>query len=605
MKNYERFRWFLAITTILSACVLEVSRGGFDFRIVAGLALIYGASVFLRDHFYSSETTFFDYDHREIARPNEDLIVFGSRIQNLASQSREREVLLDLAQTAQSRWKVYLAWFVMAGIAVWLHMRTHGVIFSETLGSVLIVSGIFFSPFLGQLLLPAYLALGLTGFALYRDREIMTVAMAALFFVSFLLTLIVYREIDADRANPKRVTSWQRPVKSAFLWAALFLAAFWVFDKLVPEPQAASGAMAVERPKLSRELANQMLKLQDRMSPGAPGAGDFKPPSGSGDLSKPNGTEAANPAEEPKSKSDPLDELPSRNQAGPQKSESGDPPKTPANGAQTTNPADESSPTGKSRESSDQENKIDEGDAKDRGEPSLAKTPGAQSPGNQAPGTAAPGSTSPGEGPPGQGRPSGSPSGAESPTAKASSQETNQKTNQKTNSENRTPPKDRESRLKELEKKIELPMEITKGVLVIVGLVVALLMLAKYFSSGKEDPEKEIKVQQISKKQRERLQTILQQIHAKGLSAHDEVIETYNALMAVFQAGEHRREEWLPPEEFSNQIARALPSLRKPFDEITGRFSRTLYGKKSVSESELMAYRENVMRILKFFQVAV
>ena len=120
MTNYARFRWLLVATTALSAPVMEFSRGASDLRVVFGLALIYGASIFLRDHLYNEELTFFDYDHRELARPREDLIVFGNRIQNLSSQSRERQILIGLSQTHAARLKIYLAWIVLAALSVWL-----------------------------------------------------------------------------------------------------------------------------------------------------------------------------------------------------------------------------------------------------------------------------------------------------------------------------------------------------------------------------------------------------------------------------------------------------------------------------------------------------
>ncbi len=622
MKNYDRFRWLLAGTTALSACVLEVSRGVFDSRVVLGLTFIYGVSIFLRDHLYLDELTFFDYDHRELARPKEDLIVFGNRIQNLSSQSRERQVLMGLSQTHGARIKVYLAWIAMAGIAVWLHHRTHGVIFSETLGSVLMVSGIFFSPFLGQMLLPAYLSLGLVGFALFQNRAPLTVMAAGAYLIAFFLTLILFREIDADRANPKRVTTWPRPVRSAVLWSALFLVAFWFFDLLIPEPQAQE-SVEVERPKMSRELAEQVMKWQDRVSQdqvskespkqdlpssgvaskdspsetpsttaqkspsedlapesGRPsdgpmkipeGFGDKKFPSGRGDLPQSNGPMAA----EPQPNGTPLSELPDRK--GPtqdfaktQNPSQGPSDETVPKASATTSPGPEGSPKS---ESTGQEKEA------------IADT---------ATGTATDNGTA-----------KGADRSGRAETGKPSDGGSNKVAEKTTDSKTPAKPLDRESRLKEIEKKVELPLEITKGFLAIIGVVVVIMVLAKYFSGRKEDPEKDIRIQQLSKRQRERLQTILQQIRAKGLSAHDEVIETYNALMAVFQAGEHRREEWLPPEEFSIQIARAIPALRRPFEDVTMRFSRTLYGEKSVGEDDLLLFRENVARILKFFQVPV
>lgn len=542
MRNYERFRISLVLTLVLSACAMEVSRGVFDLRAVLGLVLLYGGSVFLRDRLYSSENTFFDYDHREIARPSEDLIILGNRVRNLASQSRERTLLIALTRPGKDRWKILGGAFAFSALAVWIHMRVHGLIFWETAGSVFIISGVFLSAFVVQMLLPAFLALGLVGLALSRSREMTTVIMASLFFVSFLVTLILYRGIDADRANPKRTTQGLSALRAGLLWAAVFLGLFWVFNKLVPEPSSGS-AVSVERPKLNREIAHQVLKLQDRLGktqrPRGGGSDHERPSVPEPGAEPPKGPMAAEPVPE----GPPLDELPSR-KAG-----------------------------------LEGEGRGDHGDAgSDTGGDKGGDTSGDTSGGSDERGGDEPGGA----------RDSRAERGAKSLAPSSPRQASNT---------------DRESRLKELEKKIELPMEITKGVLVVVGIIFGLLMLAKYFFKPSDDPEKEIRVQQISKKQRERLRTILQQIHAKGLSAQDEVIETYNALMTVFQVGEHRREEWLPPEEFSIQIGRSLPSLKTSFDEVTMRFSRTLYGEKPVSDLELSTYRDGVTRILKFFQV--
>ncbi len=691
MTSFRGFTILLVTTVTLASSALEASRfGTIEPRLVFGLAMIYALTMWLREHIYKPETTFFDADH--VQSEKEELLVFGHGIEDLAHESRERRVLMGLSNNLSGEHlKIYAIWIFSMALAVFVQTRFRSLTLTDAVVPVAILSAMCFSPFLAQLLLPLAMSLAVALIAIAKSDSLLVIFYFVLFAVSFFLTLFLYREVIPDRLNNERKTKLPTVLKSSFAVTVLFLGLYLAMDLIVPEenPFKSNPVPKTRKPskrstdKLSREIAEQVLKYQEKgrgessadasgETPGGHSPGES--PRGDAPGESLSGHGAPRSAREDQSRDGvtlPRD-LPLSRDGGPPSRDSARSNDDARGGTGHANekfidvkpddgnfpsPRDHPDQANGTAQTKDREGtghaaerernlgagRRESGDGRagaGRGkERSVGKTDGVadgvadgQS---KNPGTGGgrdrgighttgnrdsdkKGSTDKGDGyadgasvGTGDGTADGTSQQAsdgksEGPSDEASARASNKASDRgarKTSAGPKEKAAAREKKIEEIKKKVEMPIEIGKGILFLIAAAIGLPILFNLIARWKERPKDEVKLQQLSPRQKKKLQSILHQIRARGLAADAEVIETYNALLSVFEMGHHPRDEWLPAEDFSMKIAGTIPPLSAPFGAVTNRFSRTLYGRKLVAPEDLNVFRKEVGRILQFFQV--
>lgn len=644
MTSFSGLSILTVLTIVLASASYLASRGSVDSRLLMALSVIYAAALWLRQYFYRDETTFFDADHDGLQREKEGLIIFGNEIEDLAEESRERRLLMNLVDFGGEKYKIYLAWMVSVVLAVLLQTRFHALTVLDIAAPVLILWSIYFSPFLSQMLVPLALSLFLALFAISRSDSWPVAIYFAMFLLSFSLSLVILREVTPDRLNRERKTRLVSLLKIAAAVSALFFAFYFLFDFVVPEenPFGSHTTIFVLKPKskfsvdrLARKVAEEAVKFQEPSGgglvdasgnqPGAPGgAGQSEGTSGGqrgsgAGINRANGNANGSPGAVESGRGT-SEAVADRGRVGPGAAHGSSPGDAPAGGfanvkAETkaepkfvrpgnsasaekninssveldSKKSDEPSAT---VESSDQENiwqKLPEN--KPNGKPMTAATTNSEPTAGKGSGPGADGAG------PGHGAGNSQTGGGESPSGSNSS-------GVQSGSDPKSVEAAREIKIEEVKRKLEIPLEIGKGILFLVAAAVFLPILSALISRWNKKPEDEIKRQQLTSRQKKKLQSILHQIRTRGLSSDAEVIETYNAVLSVFELGHHPRDEWLPAEDFSKMIGETIPPLKSPFGEATIRFSRTLYGRKNVAPDELQKFRQEVEKILRFFQVS-
>lgn len=687
MTSYQAFQAVLVLAMGLAHATYEASRAGDASRsplttpfLIVGLMFIYAVAVWVRDRLYPSTTTFFDTDHRGFVREKDELIVFGNRIEDLAQESKERRLLMSLTLFGGERYKIYLAWIISVVLAGVFQSRFHGLAFLDLAISFLMLSGIFFAPFLNQLLTPLFVAIGFALYAFAQSSALMVNVLFLAFVGSAFLVFILFREIGVQRANPTRTLRMASLVRTAAGLTTLFVALYFVTDLILPEQNpfrtkvttdgdlrpsgldpglARSARSKLNSDKLSRDLADLMLKWQERrpgkgaasdensaddggggphadpdsIGPargggGAPRAGrgnesgdagpdgggqsrggsragegsgvsntngrgnSESPGLGGGGVSDGNGRGGSETSPESRGESRPdTDSRSGRDIPGTSLDPAKDAAKEFAKDAgrgTDHGPITDANRDGRNGRQDGDEYQNARSDVRDR-------DGGIGPAGSLGPKTGEKSVTDGGADQDSSGAAKDSASRANPLSAKE------QVPDRANPAESKVA---REKKIQEIQQQLKLPMEVLKGLLVVLAIGAILLALLRYFQGSKEKKEDTIQQQQLTDRQKLKLQTILRQIRSRNLSPSEEVVETYNALLTVFEMGQHPREDWLPAEEFSIQIAASVPPLSTPFQGVTTRFSRTLYGRKSVSSSELDQFRNEVAKILRFFQLA-
>jgi hypothetical protein len=109
---------------------------------------------------------------------------------------------------------------------------------------------------------------------------------------------------------------------------------------------------------------------------------------------------------------------------------------------------------------------------------------------------------------------------------------------------------------------------------------------------------------QLTVEERNSLQHELEKIQAKGLSPQQEVIETYNVMLKVFDLIELGREEGMPAKEFAKAAASRLPRLNEPLTDTTDCFDSSLYGDQAPTSETLKRFRRSSQKIFNQFEIA-
>lgn len=158
--------------------------------------------------------------------------------------------------------------------------------------------------------------------------------------------------------------------------------------------------------------------------------------------------------------------------------------------------------------------------------------------------------------------------------------------------------------IEEQRKKIEALLSKAQKILEI-ALVIGVLVFGWKFlvrASRVPDPETAMKVR-LTREQKIALRQALAKLRAKNLPPDQEVIETYHALMNVFEAMRFPRSEDLPAGQFAKLVRMQMPHISAPMHQATDCFERTLYGSDLFSPDHLSGFRGSVRAILKYFNV--
>lgn len=153
---------------------------------------------------------------------------------------------------------------------------------------------------------------------------------------------------------------------------------------------------------------------------------------------------------------------------------------------------------------------------------------------------------------------------------------------------------------KELAVWIRFAAQMTKIALVVTMILLGFLFFAR---TRKKPDETRVRKIHLSREARNRLREILAGIKTRRLSASEEIIETYNALLMIFAESHFPRAEDTPVSLFADSVRLALPPLGPPMNSATECFERTLYGEKKATSERLQAFRESSRAIVRFFNI--
>ena len=84
-------------------------------------------------------------------------------------------------------------------------------------------------------------------------------------------------------------------------------------------------------------------------------------------------------------------------------------------------------------------------------------------------------------------------------------------------------------------------------------------------------------------------------IYIKNLQGRAGIIEKYNFFLKLMEGARFPREDYLPPRDYSEFVAKKIPPLKEPIKTLTEIFSDTFYGNIEPSKktpSVLMALFE-------------
>lgn len=166
-------------------------------------------------------------------------------------------------------------------------------------------------------------------------------------------------------------------------------------------------------------------------------------------------------------------------------------------------------------------------------------------------------------------------------------------------------PVEREKRIQEWQRRLETIFENFKGAFLIVVVALAVVMIVLHFKPQKKISKelKNVKRHTLGASDRERLRTLFRLINGRSKGDRQEVIETYNAVLEVFDAANYARSSWNPVDEFSESIERQIPEIGKDFQSLTATFSDVLYGDQEIERLEMEKFRQDVSDVLKYFRL--
>lgn len=166
-------------------------------------------------------------------------------------------------------------------------------------------------------------------------------------------------------------------------------------------------------------------------------------------------------------------------------------------------------------------------------------------------------------------------------------------------------PVEREKRIQEWQRRLETIFENFKGAFLIVVVALAVVMIVLHFKPQKKISKELINVKRhtLGASDRERLRTLFRLINGRSKGDRQEVIETYNAVLEVFDAANYARSSWNPVDEFSESIERQIPEIGKDFQSLTATFSDVLYGDQEIERLEMEKFRQDVSDVLKYFRL--
>jgi hypothetical protein len=136
-------------------------------------------------------------------------------------------------------------------------------------------------------------------------------------------------------------------------------------------------------------------------------------------------------------------------------------------------------------------------------------------------------------------------------------------------------------------------------VLAVLGVVFLALQFLQNIS--RQPTLKNSRFKKLTREQKSSLRSVLKKIRDSHLSAKDEVIATYHALLRVFEAVDFSRAEELPVDLFANSVGIKMPSIERPMVAVTSSFELALYGQAEPDSEKMKVFRDSTGKILKYF----
>ena len=93
----------------------------------------------------------------------------------------------------------------------------------------------------------------------------------------------------------------------------------------------------------------------------------------------------------------------------------------------------------------------------------------------------------------------------------------------------------------------------------------------------------------------------LKHLETLQLSVRDRVIRKYHLFLKVMEASHNKREDYLPPAEFSDELKVKFPLHQSNFSVLTQTFSDTLYGGHDVGHERYSSYESAFKKVARSF----
>lgn len=561
-------------------------------RGIVYLLILIALGLLVRLRVFREKSFFFDVDNPPSSFGKKRVVVFGHAVRDVEIETQEKVILSQSGGQSSSAWIYLINFAIGCGLAGYL-LVSHGLFgFFPMLTIAFLFFVLFYSPFLRQLggliFVSAFVGFwGLKKMDFEQNPEYLLLVFAIVSLVVLATQYLRAMELARlIRDLNKKEFQWREEFglfKNSVWVASFFVLSMWVVNAWVPHPNTDPDSLfspptpKLFSPKLNRTLAEKMAsvtsgnrssssvsKTAGQASGGTGSAASAGANSGGvGDGGVGAGTGESGGAGGP---------TPSEQQsagAGAERasieSQTGVPSPEPLQKTTGQSQAEETAGAGAGTGSRD-------GEGSQMGNSEAPATGGEATGSEEAVGQAV--------------------------TEKASIAAAREKSAEES-------PVEREKRIQEWQRRLETIFENFKGAFLIVVVALAVVMIVLHFKPQKKISKELINVKRhtLGASDRERLRTLFRLINGRSKGDRQEVIETYNAVLEVFDAANYARGSWNPVDEFSESIERQIPAIGKDFQSLTATFSDVLYGDQEIERLEMEKFRQDVSDVLKYFRL--
>jgi hypothetical protein len=109
------------------------------------------------------------------------------------------------------------------------------------------------------------------------------------------------------------------------------------------------------------------------------------------------------------------------------------------------------------------------------------------------------------------------------------------------------------------------------------------------------------KAVKLTRERRRRVMAELAALDQLKISPREEVIARYNFFLRFMELVQFPREDYLPAEDYNEQLKASYPPLAPHGDSLTGTFCDVLYGEADIQPARVAGFRKSLDSVLKHF----